>query len=213
MNNVNYDRLMKKKLSEEGTGEKLLLLHSCCAPCSSHVLTLLQDKIRIKVFFYNPNITDKKEYDLREAELERLIDELKNEYPGAEITSAPGNFEPERFYEAVKGLEREPEGGKRCEKCFYLRLKEAARMAKECNADFFTTTLTISPLKNARLINEIGEKVSKEEGIVFLPSDFKKNEGYKHSIELSKKYGLYRQDYCGCPYSKAERQLKKQESV
>ena len=204
MNKENYQKLLESELSKDGAAGKELMLHACCAPCSSHVLDYLHDKIKITVFYYNPNIVEKDEYYKREAELERLIEEINKEYPGANINFAAGNFEPERFLEISKGLEKEPEGGARCEKCFYLRLKETAIMAKESGSDYFTTTLTISPLKNAELLNNIGREISREVGIPFLPSDFKKKEGYKHSVELSAKYGLYRQNYCGCPFSKAE---------
>ena len=192
---------MEAELTKEGA-EKTLLLHACCAPCSSHCLTVLEDKVKIVVYYYNPNITDETEYRHRSAELERLIGELKKEYPKSSMEFLEGSFEPKVFYDAVKGLEKEPEGGARCAVCFELRLRAAARMAKKQGADYFTTTLTISPLKNAELINTIGRKIAEEEGIAWLPSDFKKGEGYKHSVELSAKYGLYRQNYCGCPYSK-----------
>lgn len=189
-------------MAAEGMNEKTLVIQSCCAPCSSWCLTYLQGKIKIKALYYNPNIVDEDEYAKREAELERLVEILSQEYPESSIEFVPGTKEPEKFLEIAKGLEKEPEGGKRCEKCFELRLREAAKVAKEIGADYFSTTLTISPLKNAELINEIGERISKEEGILFLPSDFKKKDGYKHSVELSAKYGLYRQNYCGCPFSR-----------
>lgn len=202
MNAVNYQKLMDKELEVSGAKEKTLLLHACCAPCSSHCLTYLAGKIRIKVYYYNPNIVDKDEHEKRAEELLRLVKTLYIEYPNALIDLCEVAYDPTPFLEIAKGLEKEPEGGKRCAKCFELRLRAAARKAKEEKADYFTTTLTISPLKNAELINEIGERIGKEEGIKWLPSDFKKKEGYKHSVELSKKYGLYRQDYCGCPFSK-----------
>ncbi len=202
MNKENYNKLMEAELAREGAKEKTLLLHACCAPCSSHCLTVLEGKIRIVVYYFNPNITDPAEYGHRAAELERLVAELNREYPAADIECVIAEHEPLVFLEAVKGLEKEPEGGARCAVCFELRLRAVARMAKERGADYFTTTLTISPLKNAELINSIGRKVAAEEGIAWLPSDFKKGEGYKHSVELSRKYGLYRQNYCGCPFSK-----------
>lgn len=202
MNAQNYQKLMDDELSKTGVDSKTLLLHACCAPCSSHCLTYLEDKIHIKVYYYNPNIVENDEYAKRAEELERLVNILSEEYPKASIEYLEGPHEPERFLEAAKGLELIPEGGERCEKCFELRLREAARKAKEVGADYFTTTLTISPLKNAKLINELGERIGAEEDIKWLFSDFKKKEGYKDSVELSKKYGLYRQDYCGCPYSK-----------
>jgi hypothetical protein len=204
MNKTNYAKLCEEELKKEGTREKTLLLHSCCAPCSSYCLTFLHDKIKIKDLYYNPNILDKEEYEKRESELKRLIEVLKEEYKEADIEFVKGDFESGKFLSEVKGLESEPEGGKRCEKCFRLRLKEAASKAKELGADYFGTTLTISPLKNAELINTIGFEIEKETGVKYLPSDFKKNDGYKQSIELSRKYGLYRQNYCGCPYSKRE---------
>ncbi len=203
MNNRNYQKELDIELAKEGSDSKTLLLHACCAPCSSHCLTYLKGRITIKVYYYNPNIVDKAEHDLRAAELKRLTDELNAEYPEACIEYIEGAFEPNRYLDAAKGLEKEPEGGVRCTKCFELRLREAARTAKAEGADYFTTTLTISPLKNARLINEIGERIAAEEGIKWLPSDFKKKEGYKHSVELSAKYNLYRQNFCGCPFSKA----------
>ena len=204
MNKTTYAKLCEEELEKEGTREKTLLLHSCCAPCSSYCLTFLHDKIKIKDFYYNPNILEKEEYEKRENELKRLIEVLKEEYKEADIEFVKGDFESDKFLGEVKGLESEPEGGKRCKKCFRLRLKEAAGKAKELGADYFGTTLTISPLKNAELINTIGFEIEKEIGVKYLPSDFKKNDGYKQSIELSRKYGLYRQNYCGCPYSKRE---------
>lgn len=173
-----------------------ILLHACCAPCSSYVLEHLSDHFRIRVFYYNPNIDPKDEYEKRAAELERLVKEMN---PAAKCICA--EYDPQSFYEAVQGLESEPEGGKRCEQCFRLRLKEAAKAAAEAGCEYFTTTLTISPHKNAAVINKIGEEISKEYGIKWFPSDFKKNGGFQRSIELSKEYGLYRQDYCGCVFS------------
>lgn len=211
MNNKNYQQLLERELAEGGR-EKTLLLHACCAPCSSYVLTYLQDKIRIKVFYYNPNISEDEEYEKRLKELDRLVKELSREYPEAEIEIVESNKEPEKFFDAAKGLENEPEGGARCTKCFELRLRESARKAKEEGADYFTTTLTISPLKNAALLNEIGERIAAEEGIRFLPSDFKKKDGYKKSVELSAKYELYRQDYCGCVFSKRDAMKRRRNS-
>lgn len=204
MNAVNFQKIMDNELSTDGAKDRTLLLHACCAPCSSHCLTYLSGKIKIKVFYYNPNIVEKDEHEKRAEELKRLVKTLNIEYPNALIEICGFSYDPAPFLEVAKGLEKEPEGGKRCEKCFELRLRASAKKAKEENADYFTTTLTISPLKNAALINEIGERIGKEEGIKWLPSDFKKKEGYKHSVELSKKYGLYRQDYCGCPFSKPQ---------
>ncbi|MDY5869139.1 MAG: epoxyqueuosine reductase QueH, partial [Lachnospiraceae bacterium] len=185
-------------------------LHSCCAPCSSYVLEYLRSFFRITVFYYNPNITEDTEYRKRVEEQKRLIGEFNQKKDGAyPIAIVEGEYQKESFFESVKGLEKCKEGGERCFVCYELRLRETARQAKERKADYFTTTLTISPLKNAAKINEIGEQLSKEWGVAFLPSDFKKRDGYKRSIELSKEYDLYRQDYCGCIYSKLEREEAK----
>lgn len=208
MNQTNFYNACEEVLAKEDTKGKTLVLQTCCAPCASWCLTYLEGRIQVKSLYYNPNIVDKEEYVKRENELKRLIGELTKEYPDAKISFAEGRVEPEKFLEIAKGLEQEPEGGKRCEKCFRLRLMEAARVAKETHADYFSTTLTISPLKDAKRINQIGEEISKEVGVAFLPSDFKKKDGYKKSVELSKKYGLYRQDYCGCPFSKNERESR-----
>ena len=208
----NYQKELEKKLVDfEREGRvPSLLLHSCCAPCSSYVLEYLSQYFRITVFYYNPNITDRSEYDLRVAEQERLISELPSKYP---IQFLAGAYEPDRFYQVAKGLEKEPEGGARCRECFLLRLEESAKVCLEGEYDYFTTTLTISPLKNAPLLNEIGEELAAKHGVNFLNSDFKKKNGYKRSTELSAEYGLYRQDYCGCIFSKVEReQLKLNES-
>ena len=176
-----------------------LLLHACCAPCSSYVLEYLSQYFEITLFYYNPNITEEAEYRLRVSEARRLLSEMDLKHPAHFLE---GKYEPERFLEAVKGLEKEPEGGARCAVCFRLRLEEAAKEAAKGGYDFFTTTLTISPLKNAPLLNAIGEKAAAGAGLAWLPSDFKKKGGYQRSIELSKEYGLYRQDYCGCVFSK-----------
>ena len=220
----NYQKELEKLLEKEKPGKRLLL-HSCCAPCSSYVLVYLRQFFRITVFYYNPNITFREEYQKRVEEQKRLIRALnaeldgmcaagQNDAPGAEaaqgfpIEVIEGDYEPERFLEAARGLEKCPEGGERCEKCFALRLSESAKQAKAGGYDYFTTTLTISPLKNAKKLNEIGEQMAQKYEVAFLPSDFKKKEGYKQSIELSKKYELYRQDYCGCVFSKAERDMR-----
>ena len=205
MNKVNYQKELDK-LIEKNTKENIvptLLLHSCCAPCSSYVLEYLSKYFRITVLYYNPNIFPKEEYEYRINEQARLINELPVINPISFIST---DYEPEHFYEIAKGLENEPEGGKRCEKCFYLRLSYAARLAKDNGFDYFTTTLSISPLKNSKMLNKIGEEVGKEIGIPHLVSDFKKKDGYKRSVELSKEYELYRQDYCGCVYSKIQRE-------
>ncbi|MBS7007930.1 epoxyqueuosine reductase QueH [Anaerostipes sp.] len=178
-----------------------LLLHSCCAPCSSYVLEYLSKYFQITVYYFNPNIDSKEEYEKRAREQERLISEmgLSNQ-----VSFIKETFRPEEFYQAVKGYEKEPEGGKRCLKCYRLRLTEAARKAKELESDYFTTTLTISPLKNAQWLNEIGQESEEQYQVKFLPSDFKKKNGYKRSVELSQKFGLYRQSFCGCIFSKNE---------
>lgn len=180
-----------------------LLLHSCCAPCSSYTLEYLSDYFAVTVLYYNPNIYPEEEYFHRVAEQRRLIEQMPARYP---VRLIEGRFDPKEFYEAVRGLEHIPEGGERCHACFRLRLTEAAKAAAEGGFDFFTTTLTISPLKNAAKLNEIGESLADEYHLHWLPSDFKKKNGYKRSIELSAEYGLYRQDYCGCVFSKQERE-------
>lgn len=180
-----------------------LLIHSCCAPCSSYCLEYLCKYFDITVLYYNPNITDENEYKHRVAEQERLINCLNEKY-SVEIKFISGLYNPERFLNAVKGYENCKEGGDRCRICFSIRLSETARFAKGNGFDFFTTTLTISPLKNADLLNEIGESLAEKNGIKFLPSDFKKKNGYKRSIELSREYDLYRQNYCGCVFSKKQ---------
>ena len=176
-----------------------LLIHACCAPCSSYVIEYLSEYFHINILYYNPNISDAEEYNYRLSEEERLINELPVKNP---VKLIKGEYNPEVFIDAVKGLENEPEGGKRCEKCFELRLREAAGKCKEIGADYFLTTLTISPLKNAEKINEIGNRIADEYGVKYLPSDFKKKNGYKRSIELSEEYNLYRQNYCGCVFSR-----------
>ena len=202
-NNRNFQKEMDR-LIEKNQGKGIiptLFLHSCCAPCSSYVLEYLSQYFKITVYYYNPNIYPPEEYEERTMEVERLIRELPAKYP---ISFISGEYRPELFYEAVKGHEGDKEGGERCSICFSLRLEEAARLAKEGNFDYFTTTLTISPLKNAARLNQIGEEMGEKYGVSYLDSDFKKKNGYKRSVELSGEYGLYRQDYCGCVYSRAE---------
>ena len=194
MNVRNFDKLMQKQL-EELEGKPALLLDCCCAPCSSTCLMRLKDHFKITALFYNPNIEDE-EYERRKSELKRFLSETG----AAEILDC--DHEKQKFYSAVKGLEREPEGGKRCEVCFNLRLEKTAQLAKQNGFDYFSTTLTLSPLKNAALLNEIGETLSKSYGVKWLYSDFKKRDGYLTSLKLSEKYSLYRQNYCGCVYSK-----------
>lgn len=186
-----------------------LLLHSCCAPCSSYVLEYLSNFFEITVFYYNPNIYPEEEYFKRVQEQKYLIASMPAKYP---VHFLEGHFDPKEFYDAVRSLEQIPEGGARCHACFALRLGETARIAKEGNFDYFTTTLTISPLKNAPKLNEIGERLANELQITWLPSDFKKKNGYKRSVELSQEYGLYRQNYCGCVFSKKESEMRASET-
>ncbi len=190
------DALIEKIKAEDKT--PTLLLHACCAPCSSYCLEYLSQYFKITVFYYNPNIYPEKEYTHRVDEIKRLISEMqfKNE-----VDFIEGRFEPEEFYSLTKGLENCKEGYERCFLCYRLRLEETAKLAKEKSFDYFTTTLSISPLKNAAKINEIGEELAEIYGVAHLPSDFKKKNGYKRSIELSKEYSLYRQNYCGCVFS------------
>ena len=175
-----------------------LLLHSCCAPCSTSVIERLKDYFEITIFYYNPNINDINEFNLRATEQEKLCNILG-------VGFILPNFDIQDFEGEIQGLEREIEGGARCEKCFTLRLKKTAEFAKQKGYDYFATTLTVSPLKNCNLINSIGEKLQEQLGVNYLPSDFKKKGGYLRSIELSKQYELYRQNYCGCSYSKMAR--------
>lgn len=228
------DKIIEDKCAAKGCAPTLFL-HSCCAPCSSYVLEYLRKYFRITVFYYNPNITQEEEYRKRVTEQKRLIAaynaqllkqsaawerigvENQDNAGGAEeritaesiggyeIQVIEGDYEPQRFYETVRGLEQCPEGGERCFACYALRLRETASRAKAGAYDYFTTTLSISPLKNAAKLNEIGERLAKEYGVSWLPSDFKKKDGYKRSIELSRKYGLYRQNYCGCVYSRQDK--------
>ena len=201
---MNYDLEMEKQMENIEEGSKLLL-HACCAPCSSAVLERLANFFKISIFYYNPNITEEEEYQKRINELKRFISEFKTKYP---VEIIEGNYEPSKFMEMAKGLENEPERGKRCFKCYELRLEETAKIAEKLGFNHFATTLTLSPHKNANWINEIGEELNKKYKSNYLYSDFKKKEGYKKSIELSKTYNLYRQDYCGCIYSKRDRQAE-----
>lgn len=257
-NKINYQKELEKVLDKEKERIPTLLLHSCCAPCSSYVLEYLAQYFSITVFYYNPNIYPEAEYEKRVEEQQRLIREMnkKNriapdetqkseniQNTGAcvealntddrqkrenvendllqlsnsgqdtgryhEIRFLAGHFDPQEFYHAVKGLEKIPEGGERCHACFRLRLAEAAKIAKDGDYDYVTTTLTISPLKNAEVLNAIGWEVADDCGVTWLPSDFKKKNGYRRSVELSAEYGLYRQDYCGCVFSRQEREAQR----
>lgn len=202
----NYQKELDKIIEKIGDKAPRLFLHSCCAPCSSYVLEYLRQFFRITVFYYNPNITEDAEYRKRVEEQKRLI-AAYNKTQGYPIEIIEGDYEPECFFEIAKGLEDCPEGGERCFACYELRLRETAKRASAGAYDYFTTTLTISPLKNAVKLNEIGERLTEEYYVNWLPSDFKKRGGYGRSIELSKEYDLYRQNYCGCVYSRREREL------
>ena len=206
-NKRNYQRELDgllESLERDADGrKKRLLLHCCCAPCSSYVLEYLHRWFEITIFFYNPNITEEQEYQKRKAELIRYLEEAPF---GKEIRRIDADYEPERFLRLARGHEKDPERGERCVLCFELRLSETARRAGEGGYDYFCTTLSISPHKDADLLMEIGERLSGEWGVPYLPSDFKKKNGYKRSIELSGEYGLYRQDYCGCVFSRAARE-------
>ena len=207
---MNYQKELDKLLEVLGERREreetvpTLFLHSCCAPCSSYVLEYLCGYFRITVFYYNPNISFTEEYRKRAAEQKRLIAAYNREKKGYAIDVMEGDYEPDCFFEMARGLEGCPEGGERCFGCYELRLRKTAEQAAEGKFDYFCTTLSISPLKNAGKLNEIGLALSAEYGISWLPSDFKKRNGYKRSIELSAEYGLYRQNYCGCAFSVRE---------
>ena len=208
MNKVNYQLLLDRELQNivrQGSVPRLLL-HSCCAPCSSYCLSYLAEYFSITVYYYNPNITSEEEYEKRVAEQRRLIEELPVKYP---VSFVEGAYQPRRFYEMAQGLEEVPEGGKRCFACYEMRQREAVRYAWEQGYDYVTTTLSVSPHKNAQKLNEIGLRLGQEFGIAYLVSDFKKKGGYLKSIDLSKEYGLYRQDYCGCEYSRKQRERER----
>ena len=223
MNKKNYDVEMNKELQaiKEKMPEKAsLLLHACCAPCSSTCMERVREELETTVYFFNPNITNEGEYTKRSEELVRLIG-IYNDMEGmekAQITYIEGAYNPKEFTEIAKGLEDCPERGERCFRCYELRLKDAARYAAEHGYDYYTTTLTLSPLKDVDKLNEIGyrladeinREIAPEKELHWLPSDFKKRGGYQRSIELSKEYDLYRQDYCGCIYSKLERERQKE---
>ena len=204
MNKVNYQKLMEdtlQKISDSNTVPKLLL-HSCCAPCSSYCLMVLAEYFEVTVFYYNPNIYPEEEYHMRAEEQQRFIREFPTRYP---VSFVEGAYDTKAFYEMAKGLEQVPEGGERCFKCYEMRLRQTAELAKAKGFDYFTTTLSISPLKNAQKLNEIGGMLEQEYGISYLYSDFKKRDGYKRSTVISAEYGMYRQDYCGCVFSYRER--------
>lgn len=201
---MNYQKVMEALiLNNEKEGRvPSLLLHSCCAPCSSYCLEYLSEHFQITVFYYNPNIYPEEEYRMRAAEQKQFIAQFPAKH---QIRFLEGVYDKERFYQMAEGLKQCKEGGERCFLCYEMRLREAASLAKKQKFDYFTTTLSISPLKDANKLNEIGERLSKEYGVLYLYSDFKKKNGYKRSVELSKEYGMYRQYYCGCVYSKRQR--------
>lgn len=204
-NDVNYGLILENTLRDiEASGLRpRLLLHVCCAPCSSYVLEYLAHRFAITLYFYNPNIAPEEEYDFRYKELVRFVEECG--YTDIKIVRA--YYDPEEFNAIAAGLEKEPEGGARCYRCYQLRLRKAAEAAKEGQYDYFTTTLSISPHKNAQWLNQIGLALGEEYGIPYLCSDFKKKGGYQRSIVLSREHNLYRQNYCGCFYSKNEGEL------
>lgn len=204
MNKINYQKKTDEIIeSLANSGEvPTLLLHSCCAPCSSYTLEYLSQYFRITVLYYNPNISPKEEFNKRFAEQKRLIENLPVKH---KISLIEGSYDYNAFLRVVKGYEDVPEGGERCFRCYAMRLEESARLAKENEFDYFCTTLSISPLKNSQKINQIGYAIAEKYGVKWLPSDFKKKEGYKRSIELSRQYNLYRQNFCGCVFSKNKR--------
>lgn len=208
MQKINYQLMLEKELAEiSSRSEKpSLLLHVCCAPCSSYVLEYLSAYFNITLFFCNPNITAENEYNYRVNEVKRLISKMPLD---GNVSFAEGKYDTSDFFSIAKGYEKEPEGGERCFRCYELRLRETAGYAKNNNFDYFTTTLSISPYKNAEKLNSIGSTLADEYGIKYLFSDFKKKNGYKRSIELSSEYDLYRQDYCGCIYSELEMKRRK----
>lgn len=207
MGKINYDQKMEEQLQSLPEEKKKLLIHSCCGPCSSSVLEYLKEYFDIDIYFYNPNITEREEYEDRLEEMKVFLERIGYSMPVLE-----GTYDVKKdFFEQVKGLEKEPETGERCRACYEIRMRESARKAKEEGYDYFSTVLSISPLKKANWINEIGERLEKEYGVSFLYGDFKKKNRYLRSVELSKEYGLYRQEYCGCIFSKLEQEKKKKE--
>ena len=207
VNAVNYQKVLDRTIEDIVSQNKVpkLLLHSCCAPCSSYCIEYLSQYFEITVFYYNPNISPEDEYLKRAAEQKRLICEMPVKHP---VHFLEGKYDPGRFFEMARGLENVPEGGERCFKCYAMRPEEAAAAAKELQCDFFTTTLTISPLKNAAKLNELGKEISEKYQVPYLFSDFKKKNGYKRSTELSAQYHLYRQNFCGCVFSKMAQDKK-----
>ena len=200
MNKINYQNQLDRIIENiSPDNPPRLLLHSCCAPCSSYTLEYLSRYFDITVYYFNPNISPKQEFDKRFEEQKRLISQMpfKNS-----VTLVEGDYNYDDFLEIAKGLENVPEGGERCFRCYKMRLESTARLAKEQGFDYFCTTLSISPLKHSQKINELGFEIEEKYGVKWLPSDFKKHEGYKRSIQLSREYSLYRQNFCGCVFSK-----------
>lgn len=201
---MNY-QLVLDEVIKNLNGVPKLLLHACCAPCSSYCIEYLSNYFEITIYYYNPNIDTEDEYNYRFSELDRFIKEFKTKYP---VHLVNAGYLHDDFINIATGLENEPERGKRCLKCYKLRLEKSYQYAKDNNYDYITTTLTLSPHKNSKVINEIGSDLEKVYHVPYLYSDFKKREGYKRSIVLSREYNLYRQDYCGCQYSKKDDRLK-----
>ena len=208
MPKINYQIEMERELRAiQARGDRpLLALHSCCAPCSSAVLERLNAHFRIALYYYNPNISPESEFRHRVEEQKRLVRQMPL---SEDLTVTEGLYEPVRFYALVRGHEEDPEGGERCGVCFEMRLRSTAEFARSIGADYFTTTLSISPLKDAQRLNAIGRALSEEFGVKYLYSDFKKRDGYRRSCALSEEYGLYRQDFCGCAFSRMERERRK----
>jgi len=207
--NKNFDKILEELIEKHRLSDEVpsVMLHSCCAPCSSYVIEYLSQYFYLTIFYYNPNISPKDEYEKRKKEQIRLINTMKTKY---KVDLLDCDYDNNLYEDSIKGLELEPERGRRCDVCFRLRLEKTAMMAKEMGYDYFGTTLTVSPYKNCLMINEIGLDIGNKLDIKFLVSDFKKKNGYKRSIELSHEYNLYRQNYCGCKYSKEfyEKHLK-----
>ncbi len=202
-NKPNYPAQMDQVFAALGDERPPLLLHACCGPCSSSVLEVLCAHFQVTVLYYNPNIYPPQEYHRREAELERFVEQAGYHYPVIELP-----YDPQEFYTAVKGLENEPEKGARCTVCYRLRLEQAARYAAAHGFDWYCTTLSISPMKDPVRLNDLGTALGQQYGVAYLPSEFRKKDGYKRSLQLSAEYGLYRQDYCGCVFSKQEREAQ-----
>lgn len=208
MQKQNYQKMLEKIIADIPEGSSpTLLLHSCCAPCSSYCLEYLSQYFKITLLYYNPNISPREEFEKRTEELRRLVSQLPMKHPAEVVVP---EYRPEEFYNAVNGMEDIPEGGERCFVCYRLRLEKSAQYAAEHGFDYFCSTLSISPMKNAQKLNEIGAELSEIYPVKLLPSDFKKKGGYLRSIELSREYGLYRQNYCGCVFSKQEAENRKQ---